>query len=150
MIALTYINKKSATIEAMKDYENMKHIIAVTSQEVKDEYDAIINVSSAKITGMPKTNNPKAGENKMVQGIDKINIMQERYRQAMEYMDWFDPSWKMLSEEEQFILREFYTQGNLKSGATARISIKYNYSPRHIERLKYKALERLMFNLYGR
>lgn len=53
MIAMTYINKKSATVEAMKDYENMKHIIATTPQGVKDEYEDIMCVSSPQMTGMP-------------------------------------------------------------------------------------------------
>ncbi len=149
MIAMTYINKKSATIEAMKDYENMKHIIATTPQEIKDEYETIINVSSPQLTGMPKTHNPKAGENKVVHGLDKINVMHERYRQAVEYMAWFQPAWEMLDEEERFILEEFYMQGSQRSGATARIQTKLCYSQAHVERLRSKTLKRLTKLLYG-
>lgn len=150
MIAMTYIDKRAATIEAMKDYENMKHILASTSQEVKDEYEDIISVSGVSIDGMPKAHNPKAGENKIVSGLDKINVMRERYSQAVEYMKWFKPAWKLLTDDEQFILKEFYMNGNQRSGASARIEIRLAYSARQVDRLRHKALEKLIRSLYGR
>lgn len=149
MIAMTYINKKQATIEAMKDYDNMKHIIDTTRQSVKDEYEDILSISSPQITGMPKSNNARAGEDKLAYGIDKINVMNERYKQAMEYITWFEPAWEILAEEERFILREFYMQGNLRSGATTRISHRLCYSEAHVERLRGKALKKLTHLLYG-
>lgn len=149
MIALTYINKKAATIEAMRDYENMKHIIATTSQEIKNEYEDIFNVRSSQIDGMPKIHNSQAGVNKVVNGLDKINFILERYRQAMEYMHWFEPAWETLNEEEKLIMEEFYMQGNQRSGAIARIEAKINYSPRQIDRFRHKSLERLALHLYG-
>ena len=122
MIALNYINKSSAAIAAMKDYENMKLIIENTSKEVKDAYDDMFSLCSAKIDGMPKMHNPKAGEIKVVGSLDKINVMQERYHQAVEYMAWFEPVWCALSDEERIILREFYMQNSQRSGATTRLS----------------------------
>lgn len=150
MIAMTYIDKRAATIEAMKDYENMKHILASTSQEVKDEYEDIISLSGVSIDGMPKAHNPKAGENKIVSGLDKINVMRERYSQAVEYMKWFKPAWKLLTDDEQFILKEFYMNGNQRSGASARIEVRLAYSARQVDRLRHKALEKLIRSLYGR
>ncbi len=150
MIALTYIDKKSATIAAIKDYENMKLIISTTPQEIKEEYEDIISINSPSFDDMPKAHNPHAGENKVIHSLDKINVMLERYRQAVEYMEWFEAALLSLSEEERMVLKEFYMQGNQKSGASARIQIKMNYSPRQVERLRQKSLERLMFNLYGR
>lgn len=150
MIAMTYIDKRAATIEAMKDYENMKHILASTSQEVKDEYEDIISLSGVSIDGMPKAHNPKAGENKIVSGLDKINVMRERYSQAVEYMKWFKPAWKLLTDDEQFILKEFYMNGNQRSGASARIELRLAYSARQVDRLRHKALEKLIRSLYGR
>ena len=150
MIAMTYIDKRAATIEAMKDYENMKHILASTSQEVKDEYEDIISISGVSIDGMPKAHNPKAGENKIVSGLDKINVMRERYSQAVEYMKWFKPAWKLLTDDEQFILKEFYMNGNQRSGASARIEVRLAYSARQVDRLRHKALEKLIRSLYGR
>ncbi|WP_461206088.1 ArpU family phage packaging/lysis transcriptional regulator [Clostridium sp. DL1XJH146] len=150
MIALTYINKNSATIAAMKDYESMKQIIATTSQDVKDEYDDIISINSPSFDDMPKAHNPKAGENKLVSKLDKINIMRERYKQAIEYMAWFEPAWQMLNDNEKLILQEFYMNGNQRSGANARISVELGYSSRQIERFRHKGIQCLMLNLYGR
>lgn len=150
MIALTYIDKKSATIAAIKDYENMKLIISTTPQEIKEEYENIISINGPGFDDMPKAYNPHAGENKMVHALDKIDVMFERYKQAVEYMEWFETAFLTLSEEKRMILKEFYMRGNQKSGASARIEVKMNYSPRQVERIRQKSLERLMFNLYGR
>ncbi|MDF2672433.1 MAG: hypothetical protein K0R09_698 [Clostridiales bacterium] len=150
MIALTYIDKKSATIAAIKDYENMKLIISTTPQEIKEEYENMISINSPGFDDMPKVYNPHVGENKVVHAIDKIDVMFERYSQAVEYMEWFETAFLTLSEEERMVLKEFYMHGNQRSGASARIEVKMNYSPRQVERLRQKSLERLMFNLYGR
>lgn len=150
MIALTYIDKKSATIAALKDYENMKTIISTTPQEIKQQYENMTSIGSPKFDNMPKAQDNHAGENKVAHALDKIDVMAEKYRQAVEYMGWFETAFLILSEEERMILREFYMQGNQKSGASARIEVKMNYSPRQVERHRQKSLERLMFNLYGR
>jgi len=150
MIALTYIDKKSATIAALKDYENMKIIISTTPQEIKQQYENMTSIGSPKFDNMPKALDNHAGENKVVHALDKIDVMAEKYRQAVEYMGWFETAFLILNEEERMILSEFYMQGNQKSGASARIEVKMNYSPRQIERQRQKSLERLMFNLYGR
>jgi hypothetical protein len=115
MIALNYINKSSAAIAAMKDYENMKLIIENTSKEVKDAYDDMFSINSAKLDGLPKAYDPKAGELKIAGCLDRIDLMQERYRQAMEYMAWFEPAWNSLTCEERRILEEFYMQNSQRS-----------------------------------
>ena len=149
MIALTYINKSSATVAAMKDYENMKLIISATSKDVKDAYEDMFSTRSSQIDGLPKTHNPQAGENKIVGSLEKINIMQERYRQAVEYMAWFEAAWLSLTSEEQVILKEFYMQISQRSGATTRLCNLLCYSEAHVERLRNKTLSRLTKLLYG-
>ena len=44
----------------------------------------------------------------MIAAIEEIDTLKERYRQAMEYMNWFGPAWKQLSEDEQYILESCY------------------------------------------
>lgn len=149
MIALNYINKSSAAIAAMKDYENMKLIIENTSKEVKDAYDDMFSINSAKLDGLPKAYDPKAGELKIAGCLDRIDLMQERYRQAMEYMAWFEPAWNSLTCEERRILEEFYMQNSQRSECTARLSYDLCYSETHVERLRGKSLRRLTKLLYG-
>lgn len=149
MIALKYINKNAATVAAIRDYENMRFIIINTPQEIKDVYSQMISPSGPKLSGMPSARNPQAGADKLAAQIDKLDILRERYSQAIEYMTWFEPAWSSLSDTEQKILAEFYKTDNQKSGATYRLMHELNYSESHIERLRSDALTHLRTLLYG-
>ena len=91
-----YLDKKAATVKALEDYEDMFFIIENTDEKVKAEKEKMVGVGSPKLDGMPKAHNPQAGEDKIIECIEKIDIMKERYRQAVEYMGWFQPAWDQL------------------------------------------------------
>jgi len=148
MIALKYINKNAATVAAIRDYENMRFIINNTPQEIKDVYAQMTSPRGQKLSGMPSARNPQSGTNKLVDQIDKLDILRERYNQAIEYMAWFEPAWSSLTDTEQRILSEFYMTGNQKSGATYRLMDEFSYSESHIERLRSNALNHLRSLLY--
>ena len=38
----------------------------------------------------------------------RLYVLRERYRQAKEYMEWFQPAWDNLSEDERYVLEQFY------------------------------------------
>ena len=103
-----YLDKRSATIAAIKDYDAMQFIIKSTDDEIKNVYDAMSSVGSPKMDGLPKGHNPQANEERILNAIEEIDILKERYRQAVEYMDWFQPAWEQLSEEDQYCLEIFY------------------------------------------
>ena len=149
MIALKYINKNAATVAAIRDYENMRFIINNTPQEIKDVYEQMISPRSPKLSGMPSIRNPQAGTDKLAVQIDKLDILRERYSQAIEYMAWFEPAWSSLTDAEQHILSEFYMTDNRKSGATYRLMDEMSYSESHIERLRSRALGHLRSLLYA-
>jgi len=149
MIALKYINKNAATVAAIHDYENMRFIINNTPQGIKDVYAQMTSPRGSKISGMPPARNLQAEADKMADQIDKLDILRERYRQAIEYMTWFEPAWSSLTDTEQRILTEFYMTDNQKSGATYRLMDFLNYSESHIERLRSNSLRRLTCLLYG-
>lgn len=150
MIAWKYINKPSATILVLQDYSTMREIINITPQETKELYDRMLSPGSRTMTGLPASWNPQAGEERMIKCLDTLDVIQERYRQAVEYMSWFEPAWATLSNVEQQILREFYMGDNRRSGASARLQLELNYSEAHVERLRHKALSRLSHLLFGK
>ena len=41
-----------------------------------------------------------------------LGYLKERYRQAVEYMEWFRPAWEELSDDERFVLDAFYHDEN--------------------------------------
>lgn len=149
MIALKYINKNAATVAAIRDYENMRFIINNTPQEIKDVYEQMTSPRGPKLSGMPSVRNPQGGADKIAAQIDKLDILRERYSQAIEYMAWFEPAWSSLTDSEQHILSEFYMTDNKKSGATYRLMSKLNYSESHVERLRSNALNHLRSKLFG-
>ena len=150
MIAWKYLNKPSATVAAMQDYSTMREIINITPQETKELYDRMVSVGSRRVTGVPAGGNPQAGEERLVKSLDTLDVIQERYRQAVEYMGWFEPAWATLTDTEQTVLREFYMNGSRKSGATARLQEELNFSERQVERIRSRALSRLTHLLFGK
>ena len=85
MIAWKYLNKPSATVAALQDYATMRDIINITPQETKELYDQMISVGSRPLNGLPTSWNPQAGEERLVKSLDTLDVIQERYRQAVEY-----------------------------------------------------------------
>ncbi len=150
MIAWKYIDKPGAAISAIRDYNNMREIVNITPQEIKNVYDRMVSPRGGRISGLPRARNPKAGEAKLVKSLDELDVLQERYRQAIEYMGWFEPAWASLSDEEQKILRGFYMGESLRSGASARLQQELNYSEAHIDRQRRRALSRLSLLLFGK
>ena len=149
MIAWKYVNKNSAVISAIRDYQNMRFIINNTPEEIKEVYGKMTAPRAAKMTGMPSAKNPQAGADKLAAQIDKLDVLRERYSNAIDYMAWFEPAWSSLTDTEQRILSEFYSGGNQKSGATYRLMAEFSYSESHVERMRSNALNHLRSLLYG-
>jgi len=149
MIALKYINKNAATVAAIRDYENMRFIINNTPQEIKDVYEQMASPRGPKLTGLPSARNPQAGAAQLAAQIVKLDILRERYSQAIEYMAWFEPAWSSMTDTEQHILSEFYMGDNRKSGATYRLMSELSYSERKIEQMRSDALKHLRILLFG-
>ena len=149
MVALKYINKNAATIAAIRDYNNMRFIINNTSQEIKEVYEKMASPMIPMLSGMPSVRNPQAGANKLVAQLDKLDILRERYSQALEFMSWFEPAWSSLTDTEQHILSEFYLGDKQNSGATYRLMDELSYSESHVERLRSQAVSHLGCLLYG-
>ena len=150
MIAWTYLDKQTATIAALRDYNSMKFICDNTSDEKKEIRERMTALRSSNLNGMPSARDPKAGEGKLAEQLDTIDVLEKRYDCAEEYMAWFKAAWDALSDTEQLILREFYMGESQKSGATYRLMDRLGYSERQIERLKNKAITQLAVLLYGK
>ena len=100
---------------------------------------------------MPKTFNPNANEEKLMNAIDEIDMLQERYRQAVEYMNWFLPAWNHLTDDERFTLHEFYISSpEEQSAARFTIADRFNIDECSSYRKKNRALAKLTTLLYGK
>ena len=104
-----YLDKRSATVNALKDYSSMAYILAHTDEEITQVHEDTTTLGSPAFTDMPGGSpNPQSGEMRIITAIDEIDVLRERYRQAKEYMEWFQPAWDSLSEDERYVLEQFY------------------------------------------
>ena len=150
-IAWIYLDKRTAAVEALKDYASMEYIIETCPDDIAEVREQMTTVSSTFPTGMPRQKNPHAGEARLLASIDEIDVLKERYRCALEYMEWFDPAWNALSEDEQFILNECFLREDIsKTEAILNVGDRLHIERAQVYRRKDKALDRLSLLLYGK
>ena len=100
-----YLDKRTATIAALKDFKSMQFIIKNSGEEIKGAYETMAGVTSPKWDGMPKAHNPTAGEDRMLKAIEEIDVLRERYRQAVEFMPAILPSTCMWNRQRHTGIR---------------------------------------------
>ena len=81
-IVWKYLDKKSAVVKALEDYSSMQFIIEHTDEMIRQEEERMTSVGSPRFDGMPRTHNPNAHEERLLDGLEKIDVLKERYRQA--------------------------------------------------------------------
>lgn len=145
-----YLDKRSAAVDALKDYKSMKFIIDHTDDEIKNTYEKMSGISSPQFDGMPHSNNPQAAEDRIIKGIEEIDVLKERYRQAMEYMAWFLPAWEELSEDERYVLATFYSDEDSQTNAVYDICDHFGIERSSAYNRKNRALGKLVTLLYGK
>ena len=150
-IVWQYLDKRAAAINALKDYSSMKYIIEHTDEDIANLNEEMTSPASPVINGMPSTHDPKAGEKRLIACINEIDVLKERYRQALEYMDWFQPAWDALSDDEQYVLKEFYLDDEKKQiDAVYNICDHFNIERSSAYNKKNRALQHLALLLYGK
>lgn len=150
-IAWIYLDKRSAAIDALKDYNSMAFIIKNQPEELAEVEEGLYSVRSSAPTGMPRAHNPHAGESRLASTLDEIDVLKERYRRALEYMEWFQPAWDSLSDDERFVLSVFYqNDDNPLHDAVVCVSDKYQIERTSAYKKKNRALARLATLLYGK
>ena len=127
-----YIDTYKAAIAALEDYCAMQQIIDTTDQQIKDAYNAVTSVSSARLDGMPHAPNPRGGEDRIAATLDKVDAYRQRYVQAREddrwVLDTFFLAADDVSQEERVraIADHFYVERSTahtkKSRAVRRLA----------------------------
>ena len=79
-----------------------------TSDEIKQIKAKEESIGATNYGEHIRTGNVHSGEERIANAIEEIDTLKERYRQALEYMAWFEPAWEQLSEDEQYILESAY------------------------------------------
>ena len=145
MISWSYLNKREATIKAIKDYDIMKFIIEDTTNEIRQINEQTESIGVPKYAEYIRSGNTHSGEDRIINAIEEIDTLKERYRQAQEYMAWFEPAWRQLSEDEQYILESYY----LEEASYLDICDHFNIEKSSFYVKKKRALDHLTTLLYG-
>jgi len=149
-IAWTYLDKRRAAEDAIKDRGSMEYIIATHREDEAALREDLADPASSALSGLPGAHDPHAGEARLAGGIDEINVLQERYRRALEYMAWFKPAWEAVSEDDRYVLTEFYCNERDQTDAIGNIGDHFHIERSSAYKRKNRALERLTILLYGR
>ena len=147
-----YLNKTSAAEKALEDYGAMKDIIENTDERIKSIYEKMSGVGSPVMSDMPKgPHNPQATEDRYIKHIDEIDVAKERYRQALEYMDWMDPALASLNDDERAVLEMYYWSSYRQRGGAIRSIMDYfQIEQSSAYNKKNRALAKLTLLLYGK
>lgn len=150
-IAWKYLDKRAAAVAALMDFSSMKFIIEHTDDEIKAAYEKMSGVGSVHYDGMPHTRNPHVLENRAISTIGEIDALKERYRQAAEYMAWFLPAWKELSDDERYVLETIYGKENeYGTNAIYDVCSHFNIERSSAYNKKNRALSHLVTLLFGK
>ena len=150
-IAWIYLDKKTAAIDALKDYASMEYIVDNCPDDLAEVRERMTAIPSSAPTGMPRQKNPHSGETRLAASLDEIDVLKERYRRALEYMEWFRPAWDALSDDERLILSEFFLREDIsKTEAIGNISERLYIERSWVYKKKDAALTRLSLLLYGK
>lgn len=147
-----YLDKRNGAISALQDYTSMQYIIDHTDEEIANVSDRMTSLGSPRLSDMPKSpSNPQTNENRIIAGIDEIDVLRERYRQAVEYMDWFQPAWTALSEDERYVLSEFYwKEDDNQTEALYNLCEHFAIERTSVYKKKNRALAKLALLLFGK
>ena len=149
-ISWSFLDKRKATIDAIEAYHNMEFIIRDTDDELARVRAKMEGVGSPNLDGMPHAHNPQAAEDRMLNCIEEIDTIKERYRQAVEYMNWFKPAWEQLSEDDQYVLEVFFMDGSECAGLVDIVAEHFGIERTSAYSKRKRAIERLTTLLYGK
>ena len=119
-ISWSFLDKRGATAEALRAFNAMDFVMKHAPEKIREGSDLIA----------------------------EIDVLQERYRQAEEFMAWFKPAWEQLTEDERFVLDIFYMNGG--EYAIEQIMEHFHVVRKTAYNRKNDALNRLTCLLYGK
>ena len=146
-IAWQYLDKRAATIEALKDFPGMRHTLSRTEEEIAREKDRMTQVGGAALSDMPRRGfDPGAGENRVASAMDHLEWLEVQQQQAKAYMHWFLGGWRQLSEEDRTVLKAFFLQESGVEAVCEALGVERAAAYKRRER----AVSRLSLMLYGK
>lgn len=138
-------------LAALQDFHLMEaNADENTEQTAEQLRDKLASPASPRMDGMPHNNSPHAGEQRIAATLDKIDLLIERKRQAMEDLEWFLPVWALLSEDDRIMLQAFFLGEGSQEDAVGQVCNHFYVERTTAHQKKSRTLFRLATALYGR
>lgn len=144
-----YLDTRKAAIAALQDYAAMDNIIETTDEQIKRTYADATSPASPRLDGTPPSGDLHAGEARIAATLDRIDIYRARYKQAVQYMDWFLPAWELLSDDDRFVLEAFFLADGTREDSIDHVCSHFYVERDTAYRKKNRALDRFATALYG-
>ncbi|MCI6574727.1 MAG: hypothetical protein MSC53_06155 [Arcanobacterium sp.] len=145
-----YLDYKKAAIAALQDYGNQAIILEHADDLASHTRQAMMTIHAPSYSGMPSAHNPRAAENKLVGQLSRLDELSDRKARAKSYMDWFNPMWEQLTDEDKFVLEAFFLDGLTSEDAAMRVSEQFYVERKTAFQKKQRAITRLAKLLYAR
>jgi len=146
-----YLNKRAATISALKDFNSMQRIIDTYQDDAEEVQAFLTGTNAATPVRLKKNTNPKATESKIAATLDLAEVIENRYQQAVEYMLWFRPAWEGLSVENRYLLTEFFLrEDSSQTDTLQRVTDHLGFERTAIYNRRDQAISKLSRLLYGK
>lgn len=150
-ITWSYVDRRAAAINALRDYATMETIIDNTPDDLKAIKADVPGLSSPKLDGSRGCFNPHASEDQIIRHMERIDNRTRKYLQAKDYMDWFNPAWQALSDEERDVLEVCFLSGyESATDAIYEVQERLNVERSTAYNRRKTALDHLTSLLYGR
>ncbi|MGV4302397.1 hypothetical protein [Trueperella pyogenes] len=145
-----YLDYKKAAIAALQDYGNQAIILEHADDLASHTRQAMMTIPAPSYSGMPSAHNPRAAENKLVGQLSRLDELSDRKARAQYYMDWFNPMWEQLTDEDKFVLEAFFLDGLTSEDAAMRVAEQFYVERKTAFQKKQRAITRLAKLLYAR
>jgi hypothetical protein len=145
-----YLNKRSGAIDAIGITTAWNLSSKIPAKTSSRHMLAMTSLHPSGFDGLPHSSNPHAAEDHIISGLADIDILKERYRQAVEYMAWFQPAWDKLSSDEQYVLETFYADEDAQTSAVYAIADHFHIERSSAYKRKNRALDKFAILLFGK
>lgn len=144
-----YLDKRAATIAALKDFSAMEFVLLNYEDDEAEAQARKTSIKTGPVRLTANSRNPQGAETRLAATLDAIDLLAERYRSALEYMVWFRPAWDALSENDQYLLGTFYAGDGSNTECVEQICQHFLIERSSAYNKKNRALARLAALLYG-
>ena len=128
---------------------SLRKIEALT-QYIDMETEKMCSVGSPVLSDMPKgPHNPQAGENRLINSIDKIIAWEREINTEKGKNSRFEDAYNSLTATTQILLQFTYGLYGRQMLSPAMVAKKMGFSESHTRLLKRSALDMLAFRLFG-